>query len=315
MYKRMKVAVVVPAYNEAKLIKITINTLPDCVDYIIAVNDASKDKTLTILKELAKKNKLLVILDNEKNGGIGFSLMRGYKYALEKTDADAIGIVAGDAQCNPDYIEPMLKEFVEHNYDYIKANRFFDRTAFKNMPTYRQIGNIFISLLTKFATGYYSVSDVTNGFGFFRRSILEKVNFDFVENRYDYETSMLIALSIAGAKVKDHPVPAIYGEEKSTINFMSTARRNLRAVWVGFWRRIYYKYILLSFHPIALFLLMGIALVLIGVGFAVFIVLKKILDNATPSTGTVMLSVLPIILGMQLLLTAITMDITNERNS
>lgn len=315
MYRNKSIAVVVPCYNEEKLVKKTIDTLPAEVDHIIAVNDASSDKTLEKLKAIAKSNKKVVVLDNEKNGGIGYSLMRGYAYAIDKTDADAIGIVAGDAQCDPDYIKPMLDVLFDEKLDYVKANRFFHRDALKAMPTYRKVGNIFISLLTKFSTGYYSISDTQNGYGFFSRSILQKVNYDFVKERYDYENTMLVALSIAGAKLKDHPVPAIYGDETSTIKFLPTAMRALRAVWVGFWQRIYYKYILYSFHPIALFLLSGLLLLLGGVFAGIVVALDRIINGASPSTGTVMLVALPLLVGFQLLLTAITMDMNNEGKS
>jgi hypothetical protein len=180
------------------------------------------------------------------------------------------------------------------------------------MPKYRQFGNIFISLLTKFSTGYYSITDITNGCGFLRRSILEKVNFEFVQSRYDYETSMLTALSIAGARIKDHAVPAIYGEETSTIKLVPTVLRNLRAVWLGFWRRIYYRYILYGFHPIALFLLSGLFLFIVGGLFGLFLIIEKLWHNLSPTSGTIMLVVLPIILGFQMLLTALIMDVNNE---
>lgn len=312
MYRNIEVAVVIPCYNEEKLIGKTVKRLPDFVDHIIAVNDASTDKTLDKLHELAKDNKKVVVIDNEKNLGVGGALMAGYRYALEKTSSEAIGIVAGDDQFDTSYLGPMLDEFIEGKYDYVKASRFFHREAFKTMPRYRQFGNIFISLLTKFSTGYYTITDITNGCGWLRRSILQKVNFDFVQQRYDYETSMLTALSIAGAKIKDHAVPAYYGEEKSTIKLIPTALRNLRAVWVGFWRRMYYKYVLYSFHPIALFLLSGLALAGFGLVLGIYIAYVRIFNGESPSTGTVMLVVLPLFLGFQFLLTAITMDMNNE---
>lgn len=312
MYRNIEVAVVIPCYNEEKLIGKTVKRLPDFVDHIIAVNDASTDKTLDKLHELAKDNKKVVVIDNEKNLGVGGALMAGYRYALEKTSSEAIGIVAGDDQFDTSYLGPMLDEFIEGKYDYVKASRFFHREAFKTMPRYRQFGNIFISLLTKFSTGYYTITDITNGCGWLRQSILQKVNFDFVQQRYDYETSMLTALSIAGAKIKDHAVPAYYGEEKSTIKLIPTALRNLRAVWVGFWRRMYYKYVLYSFHPIALFLLSGLALAGFGLVLGIYIAYVRIFNGESPSTGTVMLVVLPLFLGFQFLLTAITMDMNNE---
>jgi len=312
MYRNTKVAVVIPAYNEEKLIGTTISKLPDFIDYIIVVNDGSKDNTQAVLEKIAKTNKKLTVLTNKPNGGIGYTLIKGFKYAISETDAVAVGIVAGDDQFDTSYLQPMLDDFINHELDYVKASRFFHREAFKTMPKYRQIGNIFISLLTKFSTGYYNITDITNGCGFLRRDVLERVNFDLVKSRYDYETSMLTALSIAGAKIRDHAVPAHYGEEKSTIKLLPTVLRNLRAVWQGFWLRIYYKYILYSFHPVALFLIGGLLLSLIGLGFGVFLIIDKIISDTSPTSGTVMLAVLPIILGFQMLMTSLIMDMNNE---
>jgi glycosyltransferase involved in cell wall biosynthesis len=312
MYKNIKIAVVIPAYNEEKLVKRTIDELPEFLDYIIVINDGSKDSTLEVLKGLEKHHPKLTVLDNDTNHGIGYSIIRGFKYALEKTDAAYIGITAADSQCDPNYMKPMLEEAMEFSYDYVKANRFFHRDALKAMPKYRKIGNVFISLLTKFSTGYYSISDTQNGFGFLSRRILEKVNFSFVADRYDYENTMLVAMAIAGARIKDYPVPAIYGDEKSSIKFWPTAMRALRAVWVGFWRRIYYKYVLYSFHPIALFLFAGLLLSIIGFLYGVYIVYEKLINHLSPSTATVMLVALPLIVGFQMILTSLVMDVSNE---
>lgn len=313
MYRNINNAVVIPCYNEEKLIEKTIKQLPDFVDTIIAVNDASSDQTLEKLREISRKNKKLVVIDNEVNMGVGGALIAGYQHALKETKAEAIGIVAGDAQFDSSYLGPMLDDFIDMSADYVKASRFFHREAFKTMPKYRQFGNIFITLLTKFSTGYYSITDITNGCGYLRRSILEKVDFSFVEKRYDYETSMLTALSIADAKVLDHAVPAHYGEEKSTIKLIPTALRNLRAIWKGFWRRIYYKYVLFGFHPIALFLFSGLTLIAIGLVVSVLLLINRLLHDLTPTSGSVMLAVLPLILGLQLYLTALTMDVYNEK--
>lgn len=315
MRKNIEVAVVIPCYNEEKMIRKTIEKLPGFIDHIIAVNDASTDKTINKLTELKKKYPKLHVVDLEKNQGVGGALINGYMYALEHTKAKAVGIVAGDDQFDTAYLAPMLDALVNSEADYVKASRFFHREAFKTMPKYRQFGNIFISLLTKFSTGYYSITDITNGCGFLRRSIIEKIDFTTVEKRYDYETSMLTALSIANARVIDHPVPAHYGEEKSTIKLLPTAMRNLRAVWRGFWRRIFYKYILYGFHPIALFLITGILLLLFGTVVGIYILYAKFALNHSPTTGSTMLCVLPLILGVQLILTALTMDVSNERSN
>ena len=315
MYRKLETAVVIPCYNEEKMITQTIKKIPEYIDHIIAVNDASTDNTIGVLNKLKKQYSKLIIVDNKVNQGVGGALIAGYDYAVKNTKATAIGIVAGDDQFDSSYLKAMLDDFIDQSADYVKASRFFHREAFKTMPKYRQFGNIFISLLTKFSTGYYSITDITNGCGWLRREIIEKVDFSIVEKRYDYETSMLTALSIANAKVIDHAVPAHYGDEKSTIKLIPTAWRNLKAVWKGFWRRIYYKYVLYGFHPVALFLFTGMFFLIISLLLAIFLLYVKIFAHQSPTAGSVMLAVLPFILGIQLTLTALTIDVSNENNN
>ena len=126
---------------------------------------------------------------------------------------------------------------------------------------------------------------------------------------------MLTALSIVNAKVIDHAVPAHYGDEKSTIKLIPTAWRNLRAVWKGFWRRIYYKYVLYGFHPVALFLFTGMFFLIISLLIAAFLLYVKLFAHQSPTAGSVMLAVLPFILSVQLVLTALTIDVSNENNN
>lgn len=315
MYRKLETAVVIPCYNEEKMITQTIKKIPEYIDHIIAVNDASTDNTIEVLNKLKKQYSKLIVVDNKVNQGVGGALITGYDYAIKNTKATAIGIVAGDDQFDSSYLKAMLDDFIDQSADYVKASRFFHREAFKTMPKYRQFGNIFISLLTKFSTGYYSITDITNGCGWLRREIIEKVDFSIVEKRYDYETSMLTALSIANAKVIDHAVPAHYGDEKSTIKLIPTAWRNLKAVWKGFWRRIYYKYVLYGFHPVALFLFTGMFFLIISLLLAIFLLYVKLFAHQSPTAGSVMLAVLPFILGIQLTLTALTIDVSNENNN
>lgn len=312
MYKNQKVAVVVPAYNEEKLIQKTIDTVPAFVDLIIVVNDQSKDKTADILNVLKKKNKRLTIIHNSQNGGVGFSIKAGLQEALA-SNMDLMAILAGDAQMDPQYLDHMIDDLLSNNLDYIKANRFMHLDALKSMPTYRRFGNVVVTILTKFATGYYSIFDSQNGYAIYKRSAVEKLPFHLLSNRYDYENTVLIGLSIIGAKVGDIAIPAVYGEEKSTINFLPTVIKTLRSLFVGFWRRIYYKYILYNFHPIALFLISGTLFNLFGLLTGMYITFDRYWNQVTPTTGTVMLCVLPLIVGLQQLLTALVLDVLEER--
>lgn len=311
MYRDLRVAAILPCYNEEKLIAKTVNTLPDFVDFIIAVDDQSKDHTWKIIKDLAKKNKRVVPIQNEVNQGIGGAYIHGFNVAQEK-NADLIFTMAGDAQCNQNYMPNMIDTLLDENLDYVKANRFVHLEELKQMPTFRRVGNTVITILTKFSSGYYSIFDSQNGYGVFKRKTIEKLPFEHIGRRYDYENTLLIALAIMGAKIKDEPVPAIYGDEQSTIPVFKTTMRALNVVWKGFWRRIYHKYVLINFHPIALFIFGGLLLGSLGFLFGLYLVIAKLAADVTPSSGTVMLAVLPIILGFQLLLSAVTMDMNNE---
>ena len=311
MYRNLKVAAILPCYNEEKLIGKTIETLPDFVDEIIAVDDKSKDGTWKVIQKIAKVNKRVRAIHHTDNTGIGGAYVSGFEYAIQN-NVDLIFTMAGDAQCNQDYMSNMADSLLDNDVDYVKANRFVHLEELKQMPRFRRIGNTFITILTKFATGYYTIFDSQNGYGVFKRKTLENLPFEHIGRRYDYENTLLIALAIMNAKVRDEAVPAIYGDEESTIPVLRTSLRALSVVWKGFWKRIYYKYILVNFHPIALFLILSIFLSLIGIGFAFFILIDKIINDASPTTGSVMLAVLPLILGFQLFLTSITMDMNNE---
>ncbi len=315
MFRKHSFAVVIPAYNEEKLIAQTVNTLPDFVDHIITINDGSKDKTLNILKDLAKHNKRISVIDNKTNLGLGSSMVRGFEKARE-LNVDLVAIVAGDAQCDPEYLSKMADKLIDDRVDYVKANRFSrsNRNELKAMPTHRRVGNIFITLLTKFTTGYYSMADSLCSYGVFTGELLNQLPLDLVGKRYDFEITLLVAMSVADAKVEEYPVPAMYGEETSTISILPTAARFMKVLSSGFWRRIYYKYVY-DFHPIALLLFSGIGLTLFGLIYGLYITWRRLFEDLSPSTGTVMIIVLPLVLGFQLLLTALIMDVNNEGNS
>ncbi len=142
-------------------------------------------------------------------------------------------------------------------------------------------------------------------------SSLKRLDLSRISKRYDLENSMLINLNIINARIADVPVPAVYGAEKSGIRVWWDVPRILLTLTVGFWQRIYLKYVIHNFHPIALFLFSGLPLVIWGVGFGIWGAVNSIGPDAA-STGTVMLAVLPFLTGFQLLLAALVLDMIAE---
>jgi len=312
LYKKLSIGVVVPAYNEEKLILKTLSTLPTFVDHVVVVNDASTDNTLRVVKKYANKDPRVTILNNTENHGLGYGLKKGLKKGVE-LGCDRLAIMAGDAQMDPDYLNKLLDAVDKYRLDYVKANRFMDYEALQAMPKYRKFGNILVTMLTKFATGYYTIFDTQNGYAVYTKDVVERIPWPLVGDRYEYENTILIALSIINAKVKDYPIPAIYGQEKSTIKLFSTVSRVLKILFFGFWKRIYYKYVIYGFHPIALFVLAGTVLNSVGVIAAIYLLVSKIAYNITPSAASVMLVALPLILGMQMFFTALILDVIEEK--
>ncbi|HSW57469.1 MAG TPA: glycosyltransferase family 2 protein, partial [Dehalococcoidales bacterium] len=97
MFKNKKIGVVVPAHNEERFIAGVIDTMPDFVDKIFVVNDASTDKTAGIIDQKAKNNPRVVAIHRELNGGVGAAILSGHQEALSQ-NMDIIAVMAGDGQ-------------------------------------------------------------------------------------------------------------------------------------------------------------------------------------------------------------------------
>jgi glycosyltransferase involved in cell wall biosynthesis len=312
VYKKLVIGVAVPAYNEEKLIQKTLATMPKFVDHIVVVNDASKDKTLQKMREAAKQDSRIEVIDNTQNLGVGGSIKKALQRAAE-LGCDRVAVMAGDAQMDPDLLDDMLDDMQTRKLDFIKANRFMHLDALRSMPAYRRIGNIIVTLLTKIATGYYGIFDSQNGYVIYSKKVIGDMPWRLVGNRYEFENTVLIGLSIIDARVGDFAAPAIYGEEKSTIKLFSTTLRVLRVLIRGYWQRIYYKYVLFNFHPIAVFIFGGMLFGVLGIALAVYLAISRIFLGETPSAGSVMLAVLPIVVGLQLVLTAFILDVLEDK--
>ncbi len=305
MYKGMHVAVVVPAYNEEKLIGRTINSVPDYVDSIVVVDDLSTDETA--LRALETADQRLSLIQHTVNTGVGGAIIDGHKRALA-LGSDVNVVMAGDAQMNPDYLPALLDPIADHGYGFTKANRFYSREALAGMPAIRVFGSIVLSFATKLASGYWNLFDPQNGYTAVTRGALARIDLDRVARGYSFENDLLICLGIANVRAKDVPVPSVYGDEVSGMRLMKVVPEISRLLFTGFWRRILLKYVLMSFSPIALLLFTGLFLCLAGavVGIWAIIVTPS---EAAPSAGTVLLAAGPLLVGINMLVHALALDI------
>ncbi|MDR0626017.1 MAG: glycosyltransferase family 2 protein [Bifidobacteriaceae bacterium] len=306
MYKALKIGVVVPAYKEQAQIQAVIETMPELVDCIVVVDDASPDQTGELARAAADER--TEVITHEVNQGVGGAIVTGHKRMIEE-GMDVSVVMAGDGQMNPSYLPKLLDPIADEGYGFVKANRFYSSTSFEGMPKHRVFGNMILTILTKAASGYWNLVDPQNGYTACTTEVLERLPLGRVHKRYDFENDLLIWLNIADVRAMDVNVPAVYGDETSTMNLMKVAPRILWTLLGGGWRRMWRKYILWSFSPIALLLLAGLLLTVFGLAVGAWATIWSLTSGVSASTGTWLLGVAPAMIGIQFLVQGLVLDI------
>lgn len=304
------VAVIIPCYKVAGQIQAVLDSLPPLVDFIITIDDCSPDTTGRILDEAAGKDSRIHVLHHTKNQGVGGSMRSGFREAL-RLSADVAVKLDGDGQMDVKYLEKMVAILAASDaYDFIKGNRFHDRRRIGNMPVIRRIGNMGMSFLIKMASGYWNISDPTNGYFAIRTSTLKQLPLERLSPRFFFESSLIIELYYTGAKIKDMAMPAIYGLEKSNLSVLHTLLTFPWKLTKAFFRRILLRYFICDFNINSVYILAGVPLFLFGAVFGLCKWIHYAAINMPTPTGTIMISVLGIVLGFQMLLASVQYDIT-----
>lgn len=305
MYEGHRIAAVVPAFNEEELITKVITTMPDLVDHIVVVDDRSSDRTADEARSTGDPR--VVVITHETNTGVGGAIMTGHRAALD-LGADVNVVMAGDAQMDPAYLPALLDPIVREGYGFAKANRFYSTGSYHGMPKYRVFGNIVLSFMTKFASGYWHMFDPQNGYTATRRDVLQRLPMHQLAQRYSYENDVLINLNILRVPATDVPIPAVYGNEVSSIRLRRVGPEIINLLFKGFWRRFLWKYVVHSFSPVALFVIGGLILTLFGTAVGIWTIFET-LGPPVATAGSVILAVAPFLLGMQMLMYALMLDI------
>ena len=306
MYRGRSIGVVIPAYNAERSIRKVIAEIPPWVDRIIVVDDASRDNTFREAESFPATN--LLVLRHDVNQGVGGATLTGFQRALDEGVKIAVKMDA-DGQMDPAYLPTLLDAVTIQGYDYAKGNRFLHTTELSSMPRYRLLGNFVLTFLTKLTSGYWNVFDPQNGYLAIRREPLSRLNFDRIAKRFFFENDVLIHLNILNYRVKDVPIPALYGDEVSHLKVSRVLGSFPVYLFRRFWYRIYQKYVLRDFSPIAVFLFLGLFFFSWGTGFGFYTWWRSAVTGEIATTGTVMLSVLPFLIGFELILQAVILDI------
>jgi len=261
MYLERSIAVVVPAYNEEELIGKTLNSIPEFVDKIIVVNDASNDNTHDVVTRTAQEDKRIILIEHEVNQGVGAAIVTGYKAARD-LKIDVTVVMAGDAQMDPNDLGRIIEPVSNGSADYTKGNRLFYGDAWNMIPRYRYLGNSFLSLLTKVASGYWHIADSQSGYTAISLVALQRINLDKIYRRYGMPNDLLIRLNQYDFRARDVHIRPVYNVgEKSGIKLMRVVPRISWILFKGFWRRLFFKYVIKDFHPLIFFYLLSFILI------------------------------------------------------
>jgi glycosyltransferase involved in cell wall biosynthesis len=214
VFRQLRVAVVIPAFNEREKIAATIASVPDLVDEILVIDDASADDTASraagalAARPPAQRAR---VIQHPSNRGVGAAIATGYRHVLAG-DADIAVVMAGDGQMDPADLPALLAPIADDDADYVKGNRFKHPEVWSAMPTSRIVGNVLLSAATRVTSGYYHLFDSQCGYTAIHRRALASIDLDVLWARYGYPNDLLSRLYVAGVRVQDVPVRPIYGE-------------------------------------------------------------------------------------------------------
>ncbi|MCI0521463.1 MAG: glycosyltransferase family 2 protein [Chloroflexi bacterium] len=314
MWQNQRIAAVIPAYNEERRIGQVIETMPDYVDWIVVVDDASRDGTAEAVRAWVEKQPGRVfLLRHSANQGVGGAIASGYQWCCQR-DVDAAVVMAGDAQMDPADLPAILEPVTRGQADYTKGNRLFTGEAWQQIPRVRYLGNSAMSLLTKIASGYWHVADSQSGYTAINARALRTVDWTRMYRRYGQPNDLLVRLNVYNFRVLDVPIRPVYHKDgKSGIRPMRMIPKLSWLLFKLFLWRMKEKYIIRDFHPLLFFYAMGLTLFPAGFIFGMYLFIKRILVGPVAETSA-LFSVFLIVTGLQSLFFAMWFDMEYNKH-
>jgi len=304
------IAVVIPCYRVRDHIVEVVRSIPPCISRIFVVDDLCPLQSGRYLQEHCSDPRVQIIF-HSTNQGVGGATISGYQAALE-AGCDVVVKMDGDGQMDPAFLHRLIYPILRGKADFTKGNRFFDLRALRTMPIVRRIGNLGLTLLTKVASGFWHISDPTNGYTAIHRNALKLLSLERVSRRYFFETSMLINLNIIRAVAVDVPIPARYGDEPSSLNIGRVLLGFPPRLLHGLIQRVIWRYFIYDINAVTILLSAGFTLTFGGSAFGIYRWTRGVMEHQLQTPGTVAFAFLPIILGCQMLLQAVLLDVVDK---
>jgi dolichol-phosphate mannosyltransferase len=300
---------VIPTYKARATICGVVRKALVYADAVVVVDDACPQRSGEIVEEQFRGDPAVAVVRHAANRGVGGATKTGFAHAL-KAGATVIVKLDADDQMDASYIPAINAAFeADPALDYVKGNRFISMDLIRRMPALRLVGNSVLSLLIKFSSGYWNIIDPTNGYFAFRASKLRQLAWQSLSERYFFEPHVLCMLGMRKVKIAEMEMPARYGSEVSSLSSTKVAFEfppKLLALW---WKRILFQYFVFDVNVGSLYLLFGSVLTAAGSLFGAYEWIESLVTRVPRTTGTVMVSVLTIMMGFQLLLNALMHDV------
>lgn len=309
MINNQKIAVVIPCYKVDKEVLNVIAKIKNDVDKIFVIDDHCPNESGSLVLKYCLDPRVVVV-KNEKNLGVGGAVMVGYALAIED-GSQIIVKVDGDGQMNPQLISSFVNPIVNGEADYTKGNRFYSLEMVQGMPKSRVFGNAILSLITKLSSGYWNIFDPTNGYTAISSKVARLLPLKKINQGYFFETDMLFRLNTVRAVVQDIPMQAVYADEESNLQIYKVIYPFFINNLKNFVKRIFYNYYLRDLTIASFELPLGILLLAFGGGFGIYSWIESSNLQIPATAGTVMLSALPILTGIQLILAFLASDIAS----
>lgn len=306
---QLRVAVIVPSYRVRQQILGVLAGMPDFVSMIYVVDDACPDGSGDLVRTCCQDSRVQV-LTLQRNLGVGGAVMAGYAQALSD-GADILVKMDGDGQMDPNMLPRLLGPLVRGEADYAKGNRFYDLAEIQRMPRLRLAGNALLSFMNKLSSGYWDLFDPTNGYTALHASVARNLHFDKISRRYFFESDMLFRLNIMRAVVVDVPMDARYGDETSNLKMVRVVHDFLFKHLRNISKRLFYNYFLRDLSLASFELVLGLLFVIVGSAMGLVFWFQSFRSGLETGAGSVMLSALQIIVGIQLLLGFLAYDIAS----
>jgi dolichol-phosphate mannosyltransferase len=301
-----RVAIVIPAYRARRTLERVVRRALEVGDMVIVVDDACPEQCGEAVRGVDPR---VTVLRHEVNRGVGGATKTGIAEAVRRGAEYVVKLDADDqmdAAFVPDMID-VLERFPEA--DLVKGNRFADPATLRTMPAARLIGNAGLTLLIKFSSGYWTIVDPTNGFLALRTDALRESDLAGLADRYFFEIDLLCMLGLRRRTVAELEMPAIYGEERSSLSIAHTLLSFPPRLFARFVRRLLVNYLIVEINPGSLCAMIGIPLLLFAVLFGGHEWAISISSGIARPTGTIVLALLLFMTGFQLALQGLMYDV------